>query len=148
MTVYGEEIPATHVYYYEFLNADILVTALDNTSINSITIQSKLIDSHPIRCVYPLNEHVTGLIGDVTVTNDMVERCINSYSNYSARDAYFCIEMYYGNIGRYNYYTFFGNDIDKVHEYMESNNPAVFLDSPVYSFCISSTEKLAPYIGL
>lgn len=142
-----EDFVNTNAYYYNFLNGKILITSKEDTSIDSITIQSSLDINYPIKLIYPFNEHITGYLGEVRVTEAIIRSCVSSFSHRTARDAYFGIETYFGNIGQYYNYTFFGNDVEKIYNYTNNKDIKIFLNCVIYSFCISSIEHLSPYVG-
>lgn len=143
-----ENFIQTNVYNYNFLNGEILITSKNDTSIDSITIQSSLDDNHPIKLIYPFNEHATGFLGEVYITEGILSSYVSSFSQITARDAYFGIESYFGNIGKYYNYTFFASDIEKIREYEKNKDFKIFLNSVIYSFCISSIQNFSPYIGI
>lgn len=146
ISVFGEELINSYVYYYEFLNAKIVIASDDDNLISSVTIESKLLPTHPIRCIYPFSDDI-GDLGKLKVTDHMIESYTNVVADSTARDTWFAIELYYGRIGRYYKYTFFGSEVEKIQEYHVNNNAAVFLNSTIYSFCIASKERSAYYIG-
>lgn len=147
ISVFGEVLPDSYVYYYEFLNAEIVVTINDENLISSVTVESKLIQTHPIRCIYPFSDD-NSILGELTVTEEIMERCAHHVADYTVRDAWFAIEVYFGRIGRYSQYTFFGSEVEKIQEYQSTHDPSVFLNSTIDGFCISSDEKSAYYIGV
>ena len=142
----SEELIYTNVYYYEFLNGKIVITSKNDISIDSITIKSDLLTEYPIKIVYPLNEHPTGYLGEVQITSDIIRSSVSCFTMTTARDAYFGIEAYFGNIGKYYNYTFFGHDFEKIISYDKDKDINIFIDSIIYSFCISSIENFSPYI--
>jgi hypothetical protein len=148
ISVFGEELLESYVYYYEFLNARIVITSADDNMISSMTIESKLVPAHPIRCIYPFSEDDAPNLGELKVTEDMIERCENVVADFTARDAWFALEVYYGRIGRYYQYTFFGSEVERIQEYHANNDSNVFLNSIIYSFCISSSQRSAYYLGV
>lgn len=70
----------------------------------------------------------------------MVERCENVVADYTARDAWFAIEVYYGRVGTHYQYTFFGSEVAKVQEYHSNKDAAVFLNSPILSFIVKDMK--------
>lgn len=131
---------------FSFLNAIVSIISKEGKQIDSITIQSMLDDKHPLELIYPLASE-NSILGKVLVNYEMVEQANNHFYNQTVRDAYFGIECYYGRVGKYNYFTFFGGHIEfeKFNKYLIENDPAIFLNEPIYSYSISNEEKLTIY---
>ncbi|MGY3215272.1 hypothetical protein [Mucilaginibacter sp. HD30] len=145
MTELSEEATLTNTHYFKFRNADILVTSIDNRSIDSTTISSHQVSEYPIE--YLFDGVPNNIMGQMTFDEENAMYVEAHESNKTMRDAYFAIELYYGRGGQYRYYTLFGNDFDKVNLHIEDKDISHFAGCEINSYCISSIAHFAPYIS-
>jgi hypothetical protein len=145
ITDLSEEATLTNTYSFKFLNADLLLTSVDNQSIDSITISSNDITEYPVE--FYSDSPNSNVLGKMKVEQDIVDHVVFHTVNRTVRDAYFCIELYWGWAGQYQYFTLFGNDFDAVIKYQKSPNLKHLVGRVVTSYCISNKEHFAPGIS-
>ncbi len=143
-TEFTDEPIKTNIYYFYFTNANIIITSEDNNSTDSVSIFST--DSkHPIEFQL-MGAEGMGVLGVDVINLEMIQYAVNHYSNYTSRDMLCGLECYYGRMGNYAYYTYFGADFQAIQKHQESNDPQDLVGVSIYGFCISHQKGLAPYM--
>ncbi|RFZ81862.1 hypothetical protein DYU05_18775 [Mucilaginibacter terrenus] len=138
----------TNTYLYEFGNAHLLLTSQDGVSTDSVTISTKFDKDYPVEFIFPyLLEKDSAALGSMKLEKHLIDYVEKAEVNKTMRDAYFCIETYFGRAGRYHYYTFFGQDSDKVAEYFKDPDLKHLVNGSINSYCISGLSNFAPYIS-
>jgi hypothetical protein len=135
----------TNTYSFKFANANLLLTSVDNKSLDSITVSTNYIPEHPIEFYHAGTP--TNILAQMTFSKDLEDYVEKHTVNRTMRDAYFCIELYLGRSGQYQYFTLFGHDLEAVIKYQENPSLEYLFGKTIDAYCISSRSAFAPFIS-
>jgi len=137
------------IYLYHFSNGAIKVASKENNSIDTITIFSIFDKKTSIRFYpNPFEEEGSGVLGKTKLSESIFENnVVHHFSERTARETYFGVEVYYGRMGGYLNYTYFGRYSENFDKYEETKDPKHLVGALIEGFCISNDEGYAPYIS-
>jgi hypothetical protein len=145
---FDEATAAPQIYFYNFHNAALKLGSTDRTSIDSITIfaiegQKQKIEIFPNQ----YEQAGRGMLGVAVIDNEIIEHATKHFDMSTGRERIFGIETYFGRLGGYFNYTYFGTDYKSYDKYNEHNDIQLLKGEVIMGFCVSS-NGFAPLISI